>query len=132
MCAGTPITPDDLADDAYVLVAVSLPSLKTGVDAVTEEGLSALGLPASYPLDDQSQFIPRETCQPVGAVLQQQGRSGVWCRSACSEDGRGREFAWFSRSQRAAAVWNKSLPFGVWRHADTWRDVGLADQPDPR
>ncbi len=131
MCAGTPITPDDLADDAYMLVAATLPSAQPSADAVTEEGLIALGLPTSYPLDDQGHSVSHATCQPIGASLEQQGRSGIWCRSACSPDGHGRELAWFSGSQRAAAVWNKPLPFGLWRHADTWHDVELADQRDP-
>jgi hypothetical protein len=131
MCGGTPITPDDLADDAYVLVAATLPAAQFGADAVSVEGLISLGLPQSYPLDGQGGSIPRAMCHEIGAGLQQQGIGGVWCRSHCTDDGRGKEFAWYSGTQNATAVWHDALQFGAWRYADTWHDIELAHQPDP-
>jgi hypothetical protein len=131
MCGGTPITPDDLADDAYVLVAATLPEAQLGADAVSVEGLISLGLPESYPLDGHGDSIPRETCGAIGAGLQQQGIRGVWSRSTCTDDGRGKEFAWYSGTQNATAVWQDALQFGVWRYAETWHDIELPHQPDP-
>ena len=40
-----PFTADDLDDDAYVLVAATLPRSQTCADAVSGAGLKALGLP---------------------------------------------------------------------------------------
>jgi hypothetical protein len=127
----THFTPDDLADDAYVLVAATLPLLQPVADAVSEQGLLALNLPARYPLDNHGHWINRGTCQSVGKVLQSRRLSGVWCRSACTKDGRGRELAWFSGVQKAKAVWDTPLQFGVWRHANTWHEIALADQSNP-
>lgn len=131
MCSGTPVTPDDLADDAYVLVAATLPAAQVGADAVSQEGLIALELPQSYPVDEQGVLVPQARCRTIGVDLQQQGLRGVWCKSACTDDGRGKEFAWFSGMQSAIAAWTHSLPFGSWRYANTWQDLELADQPDP-
>lgn len=131
MCAGTPVTPDDLSDDAYSLVAATLPSVPPGADAVTDEGLSSLELPPSYPLDEDGAPISHADCQPIGASIKQHGHSGVWCRSACTTDGTGREFAWFPGAHKASRVWDKPLLFGSWRHASSWRDIEVADQPEP-
>jgi hypothetical protein len=46
---GTPFLADDLADDAFDLVAVMLPNSQTALDVVSEVGVAAVGLPASYP-----------------------------------------------------------------------------------
>src|SRR5690606_20610998 len=51
LCEGTAVTPDDLTDDAYVLVAATLPSSELAADAVSDAGLRALGLPDTYPVD---------------------------------------------------------------------------------
>lgn len=130
---GTASTPDDLGDDAYVLVAAQLPPDQSAADAVTDEGLEALGLAASYPVDGHGEAIPHSVCQPIGATLQAlDSVHGVWCRSACSDDGRGRELAWFARGRRATAAWRSPLPYGHWRYAEDWIDIDVVeDQPDP-
>ncbi len=51
MCADTPVTPDDLSDDAYVLVAATIAPGIRAADAVSSEGLVALSLPSTYPID---------------------------------------------------------------------------------
>ncbi|MGI9529016.1 MAG: RES domain-containing protein, partial [Acidimicrobiia bacterium] len=48
MLDGFPATPEDL-DDEFVLVRATLPSGQVVADAVSDEGLEALGLPGSYP-----------------------------------------------------------------------------------
>lgn len=135
MLEGTASTPDDLADDAYVLVAARLPLNQSAADAVTDEGLNALNLPASYPLDDLSVPIPHSVCQPIGAALHALASvQGVWCRSACSEDGRGRELAWFAQGQggSATAAWSDPLSYRHWRYAEDWFDIDvLEQQPEP-
>jgi len=130
---GTASTPDDLADDAYVLVAAQLPPGELAADAVTDEGLNALGLPASYPVDGRGVPIPHSMCQPIGAALEALPPvQGVWCRSACSDDGRGRELAWFARGHRATAAWRDPLPYRQWRYAEDWIDIDVLEhQPDP-
>lgn len=47
------------------------------MDAVSKEGLSALGLPATYP-----DAVGHDLTQPIGRALHAQGYPGVWCRSS--------------------------------------------------
>lgn len=131
LCEGTAVTPDDLTDDAYVLVAATLPSSELAADAVSDAGLRALGLPDTYPVDPRGARIARAKCAALGVELERQGLGGVWCRSACSDDGRGRELAWFSRGRSASEAWAEPLPFGVWRYAESFRDLGVDEQPQP-
>lgn len=131
MCAGSPVTPEDLADDAYTLVAATIASNQRAADVVTDQGVEAVGLPATYPLDAERNSIPHQRCQPIGQLLFDAGLNGVWCRSACSGDGRGRELAWFVRSQAATTLWDQPLPFGLWRYAEEWSDLGFPNQTNP-
>ena len=91
LCEGTPFSPEDLSDDAYTLVPLRLPGSQRAADAVSAPGLAALGLPASYPLGSGGQLIDRAVCQPIGRLVRELRLHGVWCRSAVSSDGRGRE-----------------------------------------
>lgn len=133
MIEGSPVTFDDLDDDAYLLVAAILPPAQTCADAVSASGLRALGLPDSYPLDARGEAVEHGACQAVGQRIRDQGLRGVWCRSAATADGRGRELAWFpaGRRSRARSVWADPPPLGAWRYAGTWSALGLGDQPDP-
>jgi len=131
LCEGMPFSAADLSDDAYLLVPLRLPTAQRAADAVSEPGLAALGLPASYPLDSDGKVIDRAVCQPIGRQVRELRLNGVWCRSAASADGRGRELAWFPATRAAQPARRPPLPFGRWRHAATWRDIGLRDQPDP-
>ncbi len=133
MLAGSPVTVDDLDEDAYVLVAATLPAMQTVADAVTERGVRALGLPASYPRRADGSAVGHDACQRAGARVRERRLRGVWCRSACTPDGRGRELAWFPATARSSArpVWTRPLSFGRWRYAVTWRDLDLDEQPDP-
>ena len=133
MLDGQPARIDDLGPDAYLLVALTLPARQDAADAVSDEGLEALGLPASYPVDPKGAPVRLERCQPVGAAVRARGVRGVWGRSACTVDGRGRELAWFpaSRRSRARPVWDEPRPLGAWIEALEWEDIGLPAQPDP-
>lgn len=134
MLAGYPVDVEDLDAAAFVLVAATLPRDQWCADAVSEDGVEALGLPASYPRTPSGEPIPRTVCQPIGASIREDGLRSVWCRSAGMPDGRGRELAWFpatSRS-RARAVWEEPRPLSEWRDATGWADLDLDPQPDPR
>lgn len=124
---------EDLDDEAYVLVATTLPRTQTSADAVTTDGLVSLGLPATYPRDSSGVDVPRAVCRRIGEEVHAYGLRGVWCRSACTPDGQGRELAWFPATRRSQGrgVWDTPLPLGEWRDATSWADLGLDEQVDP-
>lgn len=134
MLDGSPVTLDDLRDDAYGLIAFTLPNAQRCADAVGDEGLQSCGLPPSYPRDAQGVGIGHSVCQLIGAKIHALGLRGVWCRSACTNDGSGREVAWFPATNRskAKALWDRPLPLRQWRYAVGWSDLDLDEQPDPK
>lgn len=133
MLAGSPVHVDDLDDGSYVLVAARLPPAQTCADAATPAGLRAMGLPATYPREASGSETPSSVCQASGARVRAEGLRGVWCRSAITPDGSGRELAWFpaTRRSRAHALWDEPLPLGAWRHVTGWVDLGFDEQVDP-
>lgn len=134
MLQGSPVTEDDLDDSApFVLVPATIPRRQHVADAASEAGLSALGLPVTYPRKRTGRAVPRAACQPVGSAVHDAGLRGVWCRSAATPDGIGRELAWFPArpSSRAQAVGKHPLPYGAWRRARSWSDLSLPAQRDP-
>ena len=119
MLEDSPVRPDDL-DPPYVLVMATLPSRQVVADAVTDVGLDALGLPATYPIDDDGAAIPHATCQPIGSVVKDEGLRGVHTRSAATIDGTGRELAWFpARRSSQATAFGDPLPFSEWWYSHT-------------
>lgn len=111
--AGTPVEPEDLTDDSYSLVDVALPPDQVTIDAVTTDGLAALGLPATYPLDASGAELGDATCQPVGVAAYSAGHDGIHCRSAAAPARTDhRELAWFPRGRTAAP--GRSRPFNAW------------------
>ena len=133
MLEGYPVGIDDLDEDAFVLVAARLPKRQRCADAVSAAGLKALGLRGSYPLDTKGEAIPHSRCQHVGVAVRGRRLRGIWCRSAATPDGRGRELAWFPSSARSKArpLWKRALPLGAWLYARQWSDIGLAAQTSP-
>jgi hypothetical protein len=116
--AGRGIEPDDLDDDAPIRLAVAtLPGRQRVADVITDAGVAAVGLPASYPLDEDGAPLPHAVTQAIGTSVHDQRHRGVWCRSAA---GVGHELAWFPSSRATARpVWRAPLSFGAWRHAVT-------------
>jgi RES domain len=99
---GLPYSAEDLdPDEAPLLVEVDIPE-GTAVDAYSGAGLSAAGLPATFPRDALGNLIPHATCQPIGAAAFASGLDGVDARSAAS--GGDRELAWFPRSHAATKI----------------------------
>ena len=117
---GTSVAPDDLTDDAFELVATRIPRRQEAADVVTEEGLAAAGLPASYPDDGHGRRVAHEACWPVAVEAHDGGLDGVECRSAASPDGTGRELAWWPRG-RTPRPRPSRVPYG------SWRDPGVTD-----
>jgi hypothetical protein len=116
-----PVNPEDLRDDApYGLVLARLPRRQDVADAVSDEGLDGLGLPGSYPLDARGDPVPHEPCQRIGTPVHAAGLRGVWCRSAATADGSGRELAWFPTGPRARArSLSEPVPFARWWSAES-------------
>jgi RES domain len=134
MLDGYPAGLDDLDEDAFILVAARLPGRQRCADAVSVGGLKALGLPGTYPADARGEAVSHSRCQGIGAAVRGRRLRGLWCRSAATPDGRGRELAWFPSSARSKArpVWKRPLALGAWLYARQWADIGLSVQEDPR
>ena len=94
------IRPEDL-DPARgpVLVHTTVPT-QSYVDAVSDRGLSSLGLPKSYPFDDHGRSTPHETCQPLGEQAWEGDEPGIACRSRASAPAPGEELAYFDRDEK--------------------------------
>ena len=108
--AGLPYGPEDLEPaEAPVLIVVEVPAGQA-LDAVSDEGLSAIGLPVTYPLDSDGNVVAHSVCQPIGAAASDAGLDGVACRSATANGGR--ELAWFPRTE--PAVTTERLSFDAW------------------
>lgn len=129
---GSPVEVQDLDDEAYVLVAATLPRDQTCADALRDAGLRALDLPRTYPLDEDGAEISHAVCQPIGETVRDEGLRGVAARSAATPDDRGRELAWFPATSRSHAhpVWEEPLRLGDWRDAAEWSELNLPDQPE--
>jgi hypothetical protein len=93
---GLPYGPEDLDPaTAPLLVHVDVPEGRAA-DAYSDEGLSELGLPTTYPSDEAGGEVPHSRCQPIGKAIFDAGLNGVDCRSAARSGGR--ELAWYPRS----------------------------------
>ena len=134
MLEGYPAGLDDLDEDAIVLVAARLPKRQRCADGVSAAGLKALELPQTYPPGTTGKPVTHSRCQRIGVAVRSRRLHGLWCRSASTSDGRGRELAWFPSGARSKArpVWKRPLSLGAWLYARQWTDIGLAAQADPR
>jgi hypothetical protein len=96
--AGLPYGPEDLEPSAApVLVSTVVPE-EEFVDAVSDAGCAALGLPTTYPTAADGRAVSHEACRPVGQAAWDAGLPGIACRSAApvAPPG-GEELAWFER-----------------------------------
>jgi hypothetical protein len=105
------IGPEDLdPESAPVLVATEVPAAAY-VDAVSEEGIRSLGLPESYPQDDEGEIVEHAECQPIGVEAKESGEPGIAARSAAGLPSPGEELAYFGANaleegeRRAFAEW---------------------------
>lgn len=88
---------DDLRPDRRRVVYELRLSQDRLVDAVSDEGLSALGLPPGYP-----EGVGHDVTQPIGQALHDQGHPGLWCRSSVLPPAQ--EIALFTDHARRPAV----------------------------
>lgn len=111
-----PYEAEDLRHDtAPLLVGATLPRAQQVADAHSPTGLSALGLPTTYPRTGRrGGLVPHSTCQPIGAEVRAAGLRGVRARSAQVVDGAGRELAWFPATSRSRATPVAVLGFATW------------------
>lgn len=116
---GSPVEPDDL-DDGFDLVVATLPRDQDVADAITDEGLLALGLPDTYPRHGNGRPVRHEDCRPVGEKVKDMGLRGVHARSAVLEGGR--ELAWFPARESSRATARLRLGFREW-----WYLVSLSE-----
>ena len=114
---GSPVQPDDL-DDGFDLVVATLPRSQEVADAMGDEGLERLGLPATYPRHRNGKPVRHDVCQPVGQAVKDAGLRGVHARSAVVDDGTGRELAWFPARESSRATPVRRLVFGEWWYGE--------------
>ena len=117
LLVGTPVEPDDLTDDAFQLVATRLPRGQVAADVVTDAGVAAAGLPATYPDDGTGERVAHASCWPVAESAHGAGLDGVECRSAATPRGTGRELAWWPRGRPRRPRQGRS-DFGSWRSTE--------------
>ena len=100
---GMPFGPEDLDPvEAPVLVTAAVPDALY-VDAVTTEGLVELGLPSTYPVDEDGGIVPHERCRPIGVRAWDSGEGGIASRTAAAPEIDGEELAWFQREHALEA-----------------------------
>lgn len=117
MLEGTPVQIDDLLDDAYELAAARLPPGQVALDVISDEGVAAAGLPATYPRAATGRCVTWDICWPIARIAFDQGLDGVECRSAATLDGRGRELCWWPRGRQGQPVGGR-VPLGHWRQPE--------------
>ena len=110
---GTFAEPEDLSDDAFVLVAARVPRA-VAADVVSPSGVSAAGLPSTYPLNANGSVVSHGRCQVIGGRAHDDGLGGVEARSACTPDGSGRELALWSDLSGVRPV-RRRVAYGRWR-----------------
>lgn len=97
---GLPYGPEDLEPSAAPALVSTVVPEDEFVDVVGNAGCAAVGLPPTYPVDEDGVRVPHELCQPVGRAAWDAGLPGIACRSAAQSAARGgEEMAWFVRGE---------------------------------
>jgi RES domain len=113
--AGQPYGVEDLdPTEQHDLVDVEVVQ-QDWLDCVTDGGLDAVGLPASYPLHPDGSPVDRGECQPIGQAAFDDHQPGVACRSAArgatADD---EELAVFGREGDSDATMTGRRAFADW------------------
>ncbi|MDQ6767988.1 MAG: RES family NAD+ phosphorylase [Candidatus Eremiobacteraeota bacterium] len=100
-----------------IIIEFTIPSTpaRTFVDAVSDEGLVALGLPETYPLA-RNDAVSHGTCRSIGRAAYARAERGIACRSAAEAQRGpwpGEELALFDRSVGIARTGRKRA-FSDW------------------
>ncbi len=114
MLEGTFLTAEDLADDAYDLVAAMLLGNLQVLDVVSASGIRVAGLPSTYPLDGKGNFIRHSACQEVSIKAHAEELNGVEAPAAVRASHDCLEFAWWPE-HLAAIPYGDRLKYGLWR-----------------
>lgn len=109
------IRPEDLDPNRGPLLIHTTVPTRSYVDAVSDRGLSSLGLPKSYPFDDRGRQIPHQVCQPLGEQAQEAGEPGITCRSRASAPELREELAYFTRSDELTVEAEEEFADWFWR-----------------
>ena len=113
--SGWPYEPEDLRDDTGpVLVEATLPARQRVADAHSRQGVAAVNLPSTYPLDEKGRLMEHAVCQAIGLGAKMAGLRGVRARSARAPEGGRRELAWFPATRRSRARAQTIQPFETW------------------
>lgn len=113
--AGWPYRPEELDEtNGPQLAVATLPRRQTVADAHTPDGVTALGLPPTYPVDASGGLIAHDLCQAIGIGVHEAGLRGVRCRSAQAPRGAGRELAWYPATVRSRAQLIERRDFVDW------------------
>jgi hypothetical protein len=113
--AGQPYEIEDLdAAEQHDLVDVDVAEIDA-LDLVSDPGLVAVGLPASYPVDARGDRIGHAQCQPVGRAAYDEELPAIACRSAATGATAGdEELAVFDRDVPALVTQTGRRPFSQW------------------
>ena len=112
---GWPYEPEDLRDETGpVLVEATLPARQRVADAHSRQGVAAVNLPSTYPLDEKERLVEFAVCQSIGLRAKMAGLRGVRARSAQAPDGGRRELAWFPATRRSRARAQAIQSFETW------------------
>lgn len=109
---GLPYGPEDLDPAiAPLLIDVEIPD-GDAWDLRSDEGLDAVGLPSTYPLDGSGNEIGWRWCQAISLEAWESNSDGAACRSA--PDGGTDELAWLVRTRTATASASRSFDKWYW------------------
>ncbi len=112
--AGQPFGPEDLdPEKAPVLIDTDVAEAEF-VDLVSDRGLIAAGLPATYP-KRKGRPVEWAECQPIGQRAYDAGEPGLAVRSALPGlDASDEELAWFQRRSRLALRRRRAFAEWFW------------------
>jgi RES domain-containing protein len=115
--AGLPYGIEDLDEsEQHDLVEVAVAD-GDFLDCVTEAGLEAVGLPASYPRHPDGRPVTHPECRPVGAAARADLRPGVACRSAATGAPADEEALAVFDTHAGGVVTTGRVPFADWWYA---------------